>query len=68
MAVEVSKPKESSIDIISLFCCIDDYLLHLAGLFSFKNYQLMSVTDSLFRPSGRAVAKPIGVNLVVFQI
>ena len=28
------------------------------GLFSFKNYQLMSVTDSLFRRSGRAVAKP----------
>ena len=28
-----------------------------AGLFSFKNYQLMSVTDSLFRRSGRAVAK-----------
>ncbi len=35
-----------------------------AGLFSFKNYQLMSVTDSLFRRSGRAVAKPIDVNLV----
>ena len=34
-----------------------------ARLFSFKNYQLMSVTDSLFRRSGRAVAKPIGVNL-----
>ncbi len=33
------------------------------GLFSFKNYQLMRVTDSLFRRSGRAVAKPIGVNL-----
>ena len=44
MAVEVSKPKESSIDIISLFCRIDDFLLHLAGLFS---YQLMSVTDRL---------------------
>ena len=29
MAIEVSKPKESSIDIISLFCRIDDYLLHL---------------------------------------
>ena len=29
MAVEMSKPKESSIDIISLFCRIDDYLLHL---------------------------------------
>ncbi len=27
-------------------------------LFSFKNYQLMSVTHSLFRPSGRAVVKP----------
>ncbi len=33
------------------------------GLFSFKNYQLMRVTDSLFRRSGRAVAKPISVNL-----
>ena len=28
------------------------------GLFSFKNYQLMSVTHSLFRRSGRAVVKP----------
>ncbi len=35
----------------------------MPGLFSFKNYQLMRVTDSLFRRSGRAVAKPIGVNL-----
>ena len=39
-----------------------------SGLFSFKNYQLMRVTDSLFRRSGRAVAKPIGVNLRIFNI
>ena len=25
-----------------------------AGLFSFKNYQLLSFTESLYRPSGRA--------------
>ncbi len=32
-----------------------------AGLFSFKNYQLKSVTDSLFRPSGRVCeTRPIG--------
>ncbi len=28
------------------------------GLFSFKNYQLMSVTICLYRRSGRAYAKP----------
>ncbi len=44
------------------FCLL---LFNYAGLFSFKNYQLMHVTDSLFRLSGRAVAKPIGVNLAV---
>ncbi len=27
--------------------------VNFAGLFSFKNYQLMRVTDSLYRPSGR---------------
>ena len=27
------------------------------------NYLLMNVTKSLYRPSGRALAKPIGVKL-----
>ncbi len=30
-----------------------DKIDFLSGLFSFKNYQLMSVTESLFRRSGR---------------
>ncbi len=34
-----------------------------SGLFSFKNFQLMSVTESLYCRLGRAIAKPIGVNL-----
>ncbi len=37
----------------------------MAGLFSFKNFQLMSITDSLYRPSGFACALPLCVNLHV---
>ena len=53
-----------------------DYISHvnvkpisfLPGLFSFKNFQLMSVTESLYCRLGFAIALPIGVNLVIFQI
>ncbi len=38
------------------------------GLFSFKNYQLMSVTDSLFRRSGRAVSKPTRTKRVQINV
>ena len=41
----------------------------LAGLFSFKNFQLMSVTESLYCRLGRAIAKPnICVYLLGFAI
>ena len=30
----------------------------ISGLFSFKNFQLMSVTESLYCRLGRAIAKP----------
>ena len=36
-----------------------------AGLFSFKNFQLMSITDSLYRPSSFACALPLFVNLTL---
>ncbi len=38
-------------------------LRDIPGLFSFKNYQSMSVTESLFRRSGRVCKTRIGVNL-----
>ena len=36
-----------------------------AGLFSFKNFQLMSITDSLYRSSDFACALPHGCQLNV---